>query len=235
MRTTGDADAVLARIETRVSAEAGALPPAVESARVVPQGGGLGAMVSPDHRGRAVLFISIWIVQTLRFYGFMSWVPTLLVANGFSVVHSLERSSAISIGAVPGAWIAAMISDRWERKWLITIVAVVVGSCGMIYGLSFRTATIVIFGFLVAMSLQIFAPLLYAYTAESFPTPMRNTATGVAHGTGRLANVVGAMFIAFLSTTYGYTSVFAYIAICWAVVAILVAFFGPHTRGQRLA
>jgi hypothetical protein len=29
--------------------------------------------------------------------------------------------------------------------------------------------------------------------------------------------------------------VFAYIAVCWAMVAILVTVFGPKTRGRALA
>ena len=66
-------------------------------------------------------------------------------------MRTLEQSSAISIGAVPGAWIASLIADRWERKYLIALVAVLVGTFGMIYGLSFNTWVIVIFGFLVAM------------------------------------------------------------------------------------
>ena len=62
--------------------------------------------------------------------------------------------------------IAAVISDRWERKWSITIVALVIAFCGLMYGLTFRVAAIVIFGFGVAMFIQTFAPLLYAYTGH---------------------------------------------------------------------
>jgi putative MFS transporter len=163
-------------------------------------------------------------------------VPTLLVEHGFSVVRSLEQSSAMSIGAVPGAWLASRLSDRWERKSLIGIVAVAIAICGLSYGLSFRTTTIVIFGFLVAMGQQVFAALLYAYTPECFPTQVRNTGTGVSYGMGRLANgLVGPFIVAFLFKRYGYTTVFAYIAVCWALVAILVTSFGPKTRGRALA
>jgi len=162
-------------------------------------------------------------------------VPTLLVEHGFSIVHSLERSSAMSIGAVPGAWIGEKISDRWERKTLIAIVAMVIAAFGMSYGLSSRTVTIVIFGFLVAMSQQVFAALLYAYTPECFPTAVRNTGAGLAYGGGRLANALGPLLVAFLFANYGYASVFEYIAVCWAMVAILITVFGPKTRGKTLA
>jgi putative MFS transporter len=52
---------------------------------------------------------------------------------------------------------------------------------------------------------------------------------------GRLANgLVGPFVVAFLFKTYGYTTVFAYIALCWALVAVLVTTLGPRTRGRTL-
>jgi putative MFS transporter len=231
-----DAEAAMARIEARVVAEKGKLPEAEGAAVAPPRGGGFRALVASGSLGRLILLMTVWMCQTLGIYGFLSWVPTLLVEHGFSVVRSLEQSSAMSIGAVPGAWIASRLSDRWERKSLIGIVAVVIAICGLSYGLSFRTTTIVIFGFLVAMGQQVFAALLYAYTPECFPTQVRNTGTGVSYGMGRLANgLVGPFIVAFLFKRFGYTTVFAYIAVCWATVAILVTAFGPKTRGRALA
>ncbi len=86
------------------------------------------------------------------------------------------------------------------------------------------------------MGQQVFAALLYAYTPECFPTAVRNTGTGLSYGMGRLANgLVGPFIIAFLFKRYGYTTVFGYIACCWALVAVLVTTFGPKTRGRVLA
>ncbi len=234
-----EAESVLARIEREVEVETGSLPPPVAAIPVAPgnpaDDTGLTALFRSGYGGRAALLVSVWFCQTLGFYGFNAWVPTLLAENGFSVIRALERSSAISIGAVPGAWIASKIADRWERKYLIAIVAILVGTFGMIYGLSFNTWIIVIFGFLVAMSQQVFAPMLYAYTAECFPTAARNTGAGLSYGIGRLGNAVGPLIVAFLFTTYGYRSVFAYIAACWVVVALLILTFGPRMNKRTLA
>ena len=238
-----EAEAVLTRIEREVEQEVGPLPAAGPQDPRVPgpsgpgahEDTGLTALVRSGSGGRAVLLVSVWFCQTLGFYGFNAWVPTLLAANGFSIIGTLDRSSAISIGAVPGAWIASKIADRWERKSLIALVAILVGTFGMIYGLSFNTWIIVIFGFLVAMSQQVFAPLLYAYTAECFPTEARNTGAGLSYGIGRLGNAVGPLIVAFLFTTYGYRSVFAYIAACWIAVALLITVFGPRMNTRTLA
>ena len=242
-----EAESVLARIEREVEQEMGALPPAVPTGAALQPGRpgpsgpgprddtGLTALIRSGYGGRALLLVSVWFCQTLGFYGFNAWVPTLLAEHGISIIGTLERASAISIGAVPGAWVASKIADRWERKSLIAIVAILVGTFGMIYGLSFNTWIIVIFGFLVAMSQQVFAPMLYAYTAECFPTAARNTGAGLSYGIGRLGNAVGPLIVAFLFTTYGYRSVFAYIAACWIVVALLITLFGPRMNARTLA
>jgi putative MFS transporter len=189
-------------------------------------------LFSPTYVRQTVVLIVAWVCQTLGIYGFMAWAPTLLVAHGFSRVNSLAWSSAISVGAVPGAFIAALVSDRWERKWLITLTALMVGAFGLPCGMSFKTVPIVVFGFLVAMSLQIFAPLLYAYTPEAYPTEIRNSGAGLAYGIGRLANTFGPLLVAFFYNRYGYTSVFVYVAVCWLLVAITIGGFGVRTRGQ---
>jgi len=230
-----EADEVLERIEARAQAEFGTLPPVPETVPEASLRGGYAELIAPTYLPRTLMLVSAWICQTLGFYGFMAWVPTLLVAHGFSLVNSLAWSSAISIGAVPGAFIAALISDRWERRWSITVVAVVIAFCGLMYGTTFRTATIIIFGFLVAMFLQTFAPLLYAYTPECYPTEIRNSGAGLAYGVGRLSNAFGPLIVAYLFNHHGYNSVFSYIAAMWFLVAIIIGGFGPLTKGRTLA
>ena len=235
-----EAEAVLARIEGQVEQETGPLP-AAEPGRPGPIGPGtedddtgLTALIKSGYGGRALLMIGVWIFQTLGFYGFNAWVPTLLFDSGFSIVRTLERTSAIAIGAPFGSFVASKIADRWERKYLISIVAILAGTFGMIYGLSFNTWIIVIFGFLVAMSQQAFAPMLYAYTAECFPTAARNTGAGLSYGIGRLGNAFGPLIVAYFFANYGYRSVFAYIAACWVAVALLVMTFGPRMNRRTL-
>jgi len=229
-----ETEVVLARIE-REGGEAALpaspalpAPPATSSI-------GITGLITSGAGPRALLLIAVWFCQTLGFYGFNAWVPTLLAEQGIPIARTLSQSLAISIGVIPGAFVASLIADRWERKYLIALVAVLVGTFGMIYGLSFSTWIIVTFGFLVAMGQQVFAPMLYAYTAECFPTNARNTGAGLSYGIGRLGNAVGPLIVAFLYATYGYRSVFAYIAVCWVLVALLVMAFGPRMNARTLA
>jgi putative MFS transporter len=135
----------------------------------------------------------------------------------------------MSIGTIPGALLAAFIADRFERKRSIPVIALVVASCGLLYGKATTPWAIVTLGFLVEGSLRTFASVLYAYTPECFPAEVRNSGSGLVYGVGRLANIVGPLIVAYLFTRYGMTSVFVYIAASWVVVALAVGLFGPAT------
>ena len=69
---------------------------------------------------------------------------------------------------------------------------------------------------------------------ECYPTGIRNSGAGLAYGMGRLANVFGPLFVAFLFNHHGYISVFIYIAACWLLAAITISIFGPPTKGRTL-
>jgi putative MFS transporter len=224
------ADAVLNRIEARAESEAGTLPPISESTASKSSPGKAADMFNETYLPRTALLVFTWICLTVGFFGFTSWVPTLLVAHGFSLVHSLAWSSTMSLTAIPGALLAALIADRIDRKWSTMIVAIVIAVCGAIYGLTFRIGLIIAFGMLVELFIHTFMPLMYSYTAESFPSGIRNSGTGLAYGAGRLANVFSPLLIAFVFAHYGYTSVFAFISISWVLTAIAIGCFGLRSR-----
>jgi putative MFS transporter len=228
-----EADAALNRIEQVALAEAKNLP-APDPSMVVAREGNFFQLFAPEMRGRTAMLLAAWIFQTLGFYGFSAWVPTLLVERGFKLVESLEWTTAMQVWAPFGALLAAFIADRFQRKWSVTIVALLTAACGIAYGLSFEVAGIIFFGGLMILFFQCFAPMLYAYTAECFPTEIRSSGTGFTYGIGRLSNAFGPLLLAFLFATYGYLSVFVYIAVCWLLVAAAIGFFGPLTKGRQL-
>jgi putative MFS transporter len=183
--------------------------------------------------GRRTLFLAIvWVFQTLGFYGFVAWVPTLLAQHGFTIAQSLGFSALTTIGAVPGALLAWPITDRLGRKGPLVVVSLLTAASGLAYGLTFNPVAIVAFGFCVNLLIQTFATLLYAYSPELFPTGLRNAGHGLVYGTGRLANIFGPALVAVIFGSLGYQAVFVYIAVCWLIVALAIALFGPRT-GKR--
>ncbi len=137
---------------------------------------------------------------------------------------------------VRSALISALISDRWERKWSIAVVALADRIVRAFLRHDIRDRLhrdISVFWW--RCSPQTFAPLLYAYTPECYPTHIRNSGSGLGYGVGRLANVSGPLIVAFLFNHYGYKSVFVYVAAMWVLVAAIVGAFGPSTKAQALA
>jgi putative MFS transporter len=230
-----EAQASLERIEAEVARTNGPLPDVrPQPPRPATPALGWSALFSPAHFRPTVSLCAIWFFQTIGFYGFMSWVPTLLARQGFEMVHSLNYITLINIGALPGALFAVFLSERWERKYSIVGVSLAIALFGLLYGLSFTPVAIVIFGFLAATMMDTFSALAFSYTPEQFPTDVRNSGTGLAYGVGRLANVINPFVVSAIFTDFGYQVVFAYIAGAWVVTAAIAFAFGMKTTGRTL-
>jgi len=236
-----EAAAILDGIEAEMAREGRALPPPAPSPRLragaheaAVQPPRWSALFAPHQAKRTLTLCAIWFFQTIGYYGFMSWVPTLLAQKGIAVVQSLTYASLITGGAAFGALFAVLISERVERKFAIVWVALAIGSFGMLYGLSSAPALIVGFGFLTGTLMQSFSTLAFAYTPEQFPTELRNSGAGLAYGIGRLANVANPFVIAAIFTNLGYAWVFAYIGGAWAITALIALAFGARTTGRPL-
>lgn len=230
------AEQVLAAIERDVERRHGPLPPPrpTEVPEPPPASVRYRALLTGQLGRRTLLLGVVWVFQTLGFYGFVSWVPTLLAAHGFSLVNSLTFAALTTLGAVPGALLAWTVSDRFGRKAPIAAVAAAIAACGLGYGLTFNAVAIVAFGFCVNALIQTFAAMLYAYTPELYPTALRNSGNGLVYGLGRLGNIVGPLIVAAIFGSFGYRPVFVYIAACWLVVALTVGLFGPRTGMRNL-
>ena len=229
-----EAEAALSAMEARASAEGHVLGAPEVVARAPEVREPWGTMFNPVYRRRTLTLCAIWLLQTLGFYGFEAWVPTLLVHHGITIARSLTYFTLINVGAPLGALLAVYPADRFERKHLIAAVAFLIAVFGLLYGLSFKPVLIVAFGFVVGMLTQTFATLLYSYTPEQFPTGVRNSATGLTYGAGRIANVANAFVIAAIYTKSGYVTVFMYIAGAWLLTGLITLLFGPRTTGRSL-
>lgn len=230
-----EAESALASIEQLATREFGSLPTPEQTARgeIVPHVPYRELFARP-YALRTTMLSAVWALQTLGFYGFAAWVPTLLTKQGFSVVHSLAYTSVMTIGSPLGALMAISLAERVERKWFITLDSVLIIICGLLYGFSSEPFYIMLFGFLTVFFLQAFPTILSSYTPELFPTPLRSSGMGITYGIGRLANTIGPFIVATLYASVGYESVFVYIAACWAAAALAVGIFGPSTTQRSL-
>ena len=193
-----------------------------------------GTLFRSPYLGRTVLLSVISITGTVGFYGFMSWVPTLLFARGFSVVKSLTFVSVMAVCNPLGALLAADLMERFERKWFNTAVSLLTAAAGVAYGFSSDPTWIMVFGALVVIGLQAGATGGYIYTSELYSTDVRSLGTGMTYGLGRLANVAGPFAVAAVYAGLGYEAVFGFVAGCYVLRGLAYAVYGPRTTGRSL-
>ncbi|MGD6749477.1 MFS transporter [Streptomyces sp. BH105] len=229
------ADQLLREIESHVAAEKGPLPePAPPVAEVPTTRAPLKLLLQKKYLYPTLLLTVLWVTQTIGFFGYSSWAPTLLAKEGFSVESSVFYVALTTVGAPLGSYLASLVTDRFERKWSLTVFGAVIAVCGLLYGLTFSPVFIVVFGFLVNFFERGYTALAYAYSPELFDTRGRSLGTSVSYGLGRLSNAAGPLIVAALYTSHGYQSVFYFIAGTWMVGAVVLAVFGPRTRRARL-
>ncbi|WP_243789344.1 MFS transporter [Saccharopolyspora gloriosae] len=230
-----EAEEVLSGLEEKVVAEHGQVPaagePIAQPSAVEP---GLRMLKDRKFLFPTVLLSVLWITQTIGFFGFSSWAPTLLAAEGVSVEDSIFFVALTTVGAPLGSFLAAQVTDRFERKWCLVVFGLIIAASGLMYGLTFVPVLVVVFGFMVNLFERGYTSLAYAYSPELYDTRGRSLGTSISYGLGRLSNAVGPLIIAALYNGYGYRTVFYFIAGTWVVGALALALFGPATRKIRL-
>ncbi len=235
-----EAETVVAAYERKATTEFGSLEtfrPVVASGVAGAshaEKGNFAALFNLFYRGRTIVLLVVWALVVLGFYGFIAWVPTLLVKQGFSVVKSLNYASLIAICNPVGAALALALIERFERKFLFAVFAVFVAIVVTAYGWTFNPTLIVIYGALVVIGIQATTVVTYTYTPEVYPTEVRGAGMGLAYGAGRLANVLGPFIVSALYGAVGYLSVFLYIAVCYLAAAALLGVFGLRVTGRSL-
>ncbi|WP_261304098.1 MFS transporter [Paenibacillus andongensis] len=230
------AEAIMQKIEETVLLEKGELPPITDvllRPRTQLKAGSLIEIFKGKYLGRTSILTLTWVFQTIGFYGFSSWVPTLLVQHGIELNKSLIYSSLITVGAPLGALVGAFISDRFERKWNLAVSSIIIAICVLLYGMTFNPLFLISFGFLVNLMERVYSSNLYAYTSELYPTEIRATGYGFTYGIGRVSNVLGPIIISYFIINFGNMSVFSLIAATWIGSAIALS-FGPKTNKRNL-
>jgi putative MFS transporter len=182
---------------------------------------------------RTVMLVIFQALQTIGFYGFANWAPTFLLKRGVSLLHSLEYTLLIALVSPLGPLLAALTSDRMERKWTIVVLALLVAGLGLGFGNSIAPAAVVGFGALLTLANYWFSAAFHAYQAELFPTRLRATGVGFTYSWSRLSAAFTSILIGAV-LVHGVPAVFAVLAVAMILVAAVVGVMGPRTHGLVL-
>ena len=229
-----EADRVLSAIEKTVAAEYGKpLPPPGPDEPIAPASRFVD-LWSPGVRGRVILMSVFNIFQTIGFYGFSNWVPSLLVKQGITISTSLGYTTLIALAAPVGPLIGFALGDRLERKWIIVGAAGLILVCGLIFGQTREAALIIAMGVGLTLGANILSYSFHAYQQELFPTGIRARAAGFVYSWSWLSVIFSSFIIAFILERFGASGVFVFIAAAMAIVMATISVFGPRTTNLAL-
>jgi putative MFS transporter len=229
-----EAERVVAALEAKVESELGAaLPVAVPVASEEAKGSFADIFRAP-YLGRTMMLTVFQFFQTVGYYGFSSWVPTLMIAAGITTTLSLRYSFLIALAAPFGPLLAMSIADRTERKWQIVMSAICIAVFGLLFAAQRNPVWLVFCGVMLTCSNNCMSFAFHAYQSELFPTRVRAQAVGFVYSWSRLSAIFSSFLIGFFLRDFGVTGVFAFIAISMLAVVLSIGIFGPRTRGLAL-
>ncbi|CAM5763380.1 MFS transporter [Labrys miyagiensis] len=230
-----EAEAIMSDLELRVAAEHGGPLPAPASPEPVQQQKGRWVqMWESPLLSRTVMMIIFNICQTVSFYGFLNWVPTLLIKQGITTTSSLFYTAIIALASPVGPLIGFFFADRFERKSVLVVIALVIIVAGLAFSQATAAAAIVALGACLTIANNIMSYTFHAYQQELFPTGIRARAAGFVYSWSRFSAIFTSFIIAFVLQYSGVTGVFVFIAAAMLVVALAIGLMGPRTNSLAL-
>jgi MFS transporter, putative metabolite:H+ symporter len=208
-----------------------------ESPRWLSQAAHRGSFVEmwrPPYGTRSVMLIVFHLFQTVGFYGFSNWVPTLLIKRGIAITSSLRYTFIIAIAAPFGPLLAAAAADKLERKWQIVASAFIVAMAGIFFGQMNAAALLIFFGVILTLGNNILSFSCHAYQAELYPTRIRALAVGFVYSWSRISVVFSSFLIGFCLDRFGVSGVFTLIAGSMLIVMLAIGLLGPKTNNLAL-
>ena len=185
-----EAERVIAQAEAEMQSRLGAeLPPVVEQPVLLAQRG-VRTLLHAPHRRRVLFFGLVWFCYYTGNYGWLMLSDELLVEQGFDVATSLWMTGIASLGFLVGSFLAIVVSDRMERKWSCALLAFAWTILLLLIGWFPSEVMIMAAGFVAAISIAMIIPMMYTYTAEVFPTSVRNTGVSITDGIGHVGGAL---------------------------------------------
>jgi len=191
------------------------------------------ALWSPAYRRRTIALWLTWFGTNFSYYGAFIWLPTLLVASGFTLVKSFEFTLIITLAQLPGYAVSAILIERWGRRPTLALFLAGSALSAVAFGLAGSVPAVLATGMALSFCNLGAWGALYAVTPEVYPTRLRATGAGGAAAFGRLASIIAPLLVPLLRSTTGLTGLFVIFALAFAMAAV-AALALPELRGQAL-
>lgn len=191
-------------------------------------------MFSRKYIKRTLVLLCFVLLTTPASFAITNWTPTLLNQRGLDVAQCLQASFILMIGVPVGLFLSSAISDKGGRKIPLAIMAASTAVLAFIFGHVNGMVPIVTVGFLMIACAMAMGFISFSYIAESYPTKMRNTTTGIHNALGRFATSGFQLLIPILFAQYKFLGVYSTVAVLLLIPVAAVLIWGIRTGGKSL-
>lgn len=188
--------------------------------------------------GLVIMTLLVWITyfcNLLIIYGLSSWLPSLLVKSGFSLVKSYSFGMIQAVGASAGGFVLGWVMDRFGRKAGLIIFYIIGGFAIWFFGFTTSNTMLYIAG--AATGLFVIGTQIaqHVVTGEIYPTHARSTGVGWALTVGRMGAITGPIFGGWLLMAgFNFSQYFMIFAIPSFICALLVSLYRVNVKGDAL-
>lgn len=177
----------------------------------------------------------LYFMGTMIVYGVSGWLPSLLVAKGYSMVKSYSFAIMTNTASVVANVVTGFVSDRIGRKKTLNIGFITLGIVVILLGYSANQTQLIIFSILVGFFSNFALTGVQPLLAESYPTEFRNTGVAYSQAFGRLGGMAGPILAGFVQTIgFGFTGTLAMFAAPAIICVVILFFFKLETTGKSL-
>ncbi len=191
-------------------------------------------MFTKKYIKRTLILLAVFVCTTPASFTVVVWTTNLLNLKGFAMNETLTAMILISCGVPLGCFLASRIADMGGRKIPLAVVCVGAAVMAYIFAQLESYVGLIICGILLNVFVMACFFILFSYTAESYPTHMRNTATGFHNGIARLAVAGFQPLIPLILNHSGPGGAFIAVCVLMALPVPFILIWGDRTSQRPL-
>ncbi|MBC8016443.1 MAG: MFS transporter, partial [Sporomusaceae bacterium] len=185
---------------------------------------------APKFMKRTIMLWILWFGIVYSYYGIFTWLPSLMVGQGYSVIKTFEYVLIMTVAQLPGYFAAAYLVDRIGRKATLSTFLAASAICSYFFGQGGSSTTVLMWGSLMSFFNLGAWGVVYTYTPELYPTRIRALASGWAAAIGRVGGILAPIIVGFMITgNDGFNNVFMMFAAVMLIIAAVVWVMGEET------
>ncbi|AAY81089.1 MFS transporter [Sulfolobus acidocaldarius] len=192
---------------------------------------------------RFVILFTMWLFGYMTVYTLAAGLTSVLASLGYPPPEAGIIAAMGSIGFILVPLTTFAVGDRLERKVWTAISVIFTFLGGLLIALAGTNVVVSFIGSIILFyGFNLWVPISYAWTAESFPTRARSTGFALCDGIGHVGGGIGLIIIAsFISsllssgvTTGLAVEVFVIIGVFQLISTLIAISSGHKTANKRL-